>query len=192
MGLGAITNTLEGARAMYAPRITAWSAPTADQASGIPDDDSALAVIRNLYRAEIFGIERGGIDGSDPTFREKIQSFAESFGKSLSAYKKLAEQVSSGRFSPDTLREVIQNADGTPGMYFWAGILEERDAASILSGSARSGALETDEMDAPRALAWLRDRVRSVLLSKQNIEAERVLFLLRAMINPEAAKSRDR
>lgn len=191
MGLGAITNTLEGARAMGAPQVKPWGASMTGRPGNIPDNDSALAVIRHLYSAEIYGVDQGGIDSSDPTFREKLQSFVETFRESLSAYKKLAEQVSSGRFSPNTLREVIQSADGTPGMYFWAGILEERDVASALSGSERSGALETNEMDGPRALAWLRDRVRSVLMSKQNIEAERVLFLLRAMINPEAAESRD-
>ena len=104
----------------------------------------------------------------------------------------LVEQVSDGRFSPKALREAIEAADGTPGMYFWAGILEERDTAAVLSGTERQGAFESDEADGPRALAWLRDNIRSVLLSKRNIEAERVLFLLRAMINPESVKSRNR
>jgi len=192
MGLGAVTNIEGGARAMYAPRITAWGAPVSNQPSGIPQNDSALAVIRNLYRSEIYGIGQDGIDSSNPTLREKLQSFAETFSKSLNAYKELASQVSEGRFSPKALREAIEAADGTPGMYFWAGILEERDAAAVLSGSQRNGALATGEMDGPRALAWLRDNLRSVLLSKRNIDAERVLFLLRAMINPQSVKSRDR
>ena len=192
MGLGAVANSEGGARAMYAPRITAWGAPVRGQPSGIPDNDSALAVIRNLYRSEIYGIGQGGIDSSNPTLREKLKSFAEIFSKSLKAYKELASQVSEGRFSPKALRDAIEAADGTPGLYFWAGILEERDAAAVLSGSERNGVLEKDEPDGPRALAWLRDNIRSVLLSKKNIESERVLFLLRAMINPESVKSRDR
>ncbi len=191
MGLGATTNITESARSIYTPRITAWGAPSKSQANSISDGDSALAIIRHPHRAEIYGI-----DGHNPTFREKLHWFAEIFSRSLAAYMKLVEEVSSGRFSAKALREAIESVGDTPGMYLWAGILDEHGVAPVLSGSKRSGALETYEMDGPLALAWLRANLRcvllTVLLSMQNIEAERVLFLLRAIINIGSAKSRDR
>ncbi len=186
MGLGAITNSTESARATYAPRTTAWGAPSTSQANSIPDNDSALAVIRNLHRAEIFGVGQGGIDSSDPTLREKLQSFAETFGKSLSAYKEMASQISSGRFSPDTLREMVQSSDGTPGKDFWAGV-PGVESTGPLSSPEHSGSIEGGSTAAP-AMSWLKHNFGGVLLSQQNIEPERVLNLLREMINPGAAK----
>lgn len=196
MGLGATSNITDGARSIYAPPTTAWGSPAGSQANGIPDNDSALAILRHLHRAQLYGIAPSGIGGSDPTFQERLQWFAETFSKSLAAYIKLIEEISSGRFSAKALREAIENVGGTPGMYLWAGILDDRDVASVLSGSKRSGALEAYEMDGPLALAWLRANLRcvllTVLLSMKNIEAERVLYLLRAMINIGSPKSRDR
>lgn len=98
MGLGA-ASFIESTRSICAPRITAWGAPSASQSNSIPDSDSALAVIRRLHRAEVYGIDYSAINGPDPTFREKLQSFAEIFSKSLSAYVKLVVEVSNGRFS---------------------------------------------------------------------------------------------
>ncbi len=186
MGLGEITNIAESARATYAPRTTAWGAPSTSQTNSIPDNDSALAVIRNLHRAEIFGVGQGGIDSSDPTLREKLQSFAETFGKGLSAYKEMASEISSGRFSPDTLREMFQGTDGTPGKDFWAGV-PGVESTGPLSNPEQSGSAEGGSMAAP-ALSWLRQNFTSVLLSQQNIDPGRALHLLREMINPGAAK----
>ncbi len=195
MGLEA-TNFTEGVRSICAPRITASGAPSTSRVNGIPDDDSALAVIRHLHRADVFGIDRGCIDASDPAFRAKLRLFAEVFSRSLAAYVGLVVEVSNGRFSAKALREAIDSLDGAPGMHFWTGILGPRGVASLISRLERSGVLETGKMDGPNVLAWLRDHFRSVLLtvllSMQNIEAERVLYLLRALININSANSRDR
>jgi len=195
MGLGA-TNITDGARSIYAPPVITWGSPAGSWASSIPDGDSALAILRHLHRAQLYGIAPTGIDGSDPTFQERLKWFAETFSKSLAAYIKLIEEISNGRFSAKALREAIENVGGTPGMYLWSGILDEHEVASVLSGSKRSGALAAYGMDGPLALAWLRANLRcvllTVLLSMKNIEAERVLYLLRAMINITSERSRDR
>ncbi|HEC03612.1 MAG TPA: hypothetical protein ENI81_08760 [Phycisphaerales bacterium] len=185
MGLGEVTNITEGARATYAPRTTAWGASSVGQTSGIPDDDSALAVIRNLHRAEIFGVSQGGINSSDPTFRDQLKSFVGTFRESLSAYKELAKEIESGRFSPDALRELVQAVDGTPGKDFWAGV-PGIESTGPLSSPESSGPAEAGS-SAPRALSWLKYNFKSVLMSQQDIEPGRVLQLLRNTINPEAA-----
>lgn len=187
MGLGPITNIAEGARATYAPRTTAWGAPSTSQANSIPDNDSALAVIRNLHRAEVFGVGQGGIDSSDPTLREKLQSFAETFSKGLSAYKQMASEISSGHFSPDKLRELVTSSDGTPGKDFWAGVPGVESTGPLSSPAGQSNPVEGGSAAAP-ALSWLKHNFKGVLLSQQKIEPERVLNLLREMISPGAAK----
>ena len=187
MGLGPITNIAEGARATYAPQTTAWGAPTTSQANSAPDNDSALAVIRNLHRAEIYGVGQGGINGSDPTLREKLKSFAETFSRSLSAYKEMSSQISSGHFSPDKLRELVQSSDGTPGKDFWAGVPGVESTGPLSSPEGQSNPVEGSTAAAP-ALSWLKDNFKGVLLSHQKIEPERVLNLLREMINPGTGK----
>lgn len=195
MGFGT-TDCIDSTRSICAPPITAWGAPSTSQSNSIPDHDSAFAVIRHLHCADIYGIDYGDIDGSDPTFRERLQSFAEMFSKSLAAYVGLVVEVSNGRFSTKALREAFDSVDGAPGMYFWANIPAERDVASLLSRSGRSGLLETVGILHRWERAWLRNNIRlvllTVLLSMQNIEAERVLSLLRTIVNMNSTESRDR
>jgi len=180
MGLGAIS-IIDGARSICAPPVTTGGAPGRSGAGTILDKDSALAILRHLHRAQLYGIAPTGIDGSNPTFQ---------------AYVKLIEEISNGRFSAKALREAIENVGGTPGMYLWSGIMDERDVALALSGSKRSRALKAYGLDGPLALAWLRANLRcvllTVLLSMKNIEAKRVLYLLKAMNNLASETSFDR
>ena len=195
MGLGAIS-IIDGARSICAPPVTTGGAPGRSGAGTILDKDSALAILRHLHRAQLYGIAPTGIDGSNPTFQQRLRWFAETFSKSLAAYVKLIEEISNGRFSAKALREAIENVGGTPGMYLWSGILDERDVALALSGSKRSRALKAYGLDGPLALAWLRANLRcvllTVLLSMKNIEAKRVLYLLKAINNLASDKPPDR
>lgn len=171
----------QAACATDSPVQTGFGPREEKRPSRIPDDDSALAVIRNFYHDVNFRTDRSAAGGRlTTTLRQRIQQFATSFSESLSRYRELSEKVSGGRFSPDGLREQVEQmkeslaesgADSS-------GAVAKRDSIGAFSASTRSGLAAKGLMDA-RALAWLRDEAQRASLSQNNIDPARVLHLLK-------------
>lgn len=161
-------------------------------ATKIPDDDAAVAIIRNAHRAEILNIQQDADNGSDTT------------------YKQLADEVASGRFSPKNLREQIEKIAN--GRFSQKNLREQIEATQSLEdfgkdvleclakykklaedvagghfslknlrdqtgkiAARRSATMETDN----GLLAWLRDEAVQALPWQEDLEPERVLLLLK-------------
>ena len=176
MGLGKMTNVAQIVRAANEPQSEAWDSPSLRRRDTIPDDDSLLAEIRGLCRAEEPGIFQNPADSIAATLDQKLKRFAAHFSETLAKYKELSEEVATGTFSPTTLRNRIerlkeavsfsveQNQDRNSTSYSWT--QEEFKSAS-------KGAVDT------RVLAWLKDEAQRAMLSQNCIEPGRVLALLR-------------
>lgn len=184
MGLGTITDTTQGVRAIYAPASTAWNPSAAKRSDRIPDDDSAVARIRNLNRAEDSGIIQTAADSIAATLSQQLQQFAAHFSESLGRYKEMSEKIASGRFSPTTLREQaerLKEAAGMPGADH-----PDENSISAFSGSGEFKSASRGATDT-RALVWLKDQAQGAMCSQSNVEPGRVLALLREMISPNTA-----
>lgn len=191
MGLGTITNIEQSVRAMEVPQSTARGTHAAKQSGKIPDDDSAVAVIRNLHRAENSDVGPDAVDGGASTLSEELRQFTASFSESLSRFKELSEKIANGRFSPTTLRDQIERlkeSAGMPGSDHPDTVKGQNSALAFLNSdefkSASRGSTDT------RSLAWLKTDARIAFLSQDSVEPDRVLALLREMVNPGTATSR--
>lgn len=181
MGLGTITNAGQSMRAANTPQSAAWGPDAARGADTIPDNDSALAVIQNLYCAKNPASEQGlnnAVYGA--TFRERIRQFTASLNETITRYREMSEKIANGRFSPKILRERVEElreSINAPGLHL-SDESPGRNAAPPFPGSEEFISASRGITDT-RALAWLKNGDRRALLSQGNIEPERVLPLLR-------------
>lgn len=181
MEIGITSQVGQAARAPYLPARTAFSPPAEKGPGTIPDNDSALAVIRNLNQSANFWTLDGPADGRlTLTLRQRIQQFVTSFHESLSQYKRLSEKVAGGRFSPECLRRQIEQIKQSLARSS-ANSPTANGANGAFSASSESDRATKGLMDA-RALAWLRDEAQRASLSQRNIEPARALHLLKGNV----------
>ncbi len=178
MGLGTVTNVAHGMRAVNAALNAAGNSNVAKRSYRRPENDSSVAAIRKLQRAENPAIVRNTNGGITST-SDKSQRFAADFSKSLDMYRewyaKLSEKIAVGRFSPLRLRDQIEQLEEATD---WCAVHhpDKNDYAPFWAQeefkSASRGATDT------RALAWLKDHAQEAMLSQKGVEPNRVLSLL--------------
>jgi hypothetical protein len=148
---GTMINIANGLSGGNTPQSTAWSPSSVRRSDKVPDDDSAVAVIRNLHRVENTGSEQGAVDGkSAVTGRERIQQFTASLNDKISRRRELAGEITDGRFSPRRLREQIEKMEesiGSSGALAW------------LRNNARSALMSQQGIEPGRVLALLREMI---------------------------------
>jgi hypothetical protein len=176
MGLGTSENLGPVVRAVRTTLNSKGGYFSAKQGGRIPDDDSAVAEIRNLNSAKNSEIDQNLSKNITSNFYKWLHEFAAYFSESLSRYKNLSKKVADGRFSPDVLRKEIEKIQKSIESF-----------SKNYKGEKTSVAFWTKEENmssggaamATQALAWLKDNEQRASKTHENIEHARVQALLK-------------
>ncbi|UCC97029.1 MAG: hypothetical protein JSW66_14430 [Phycisphaerales bacterium] len=204
--LGRISGTANGgAEATYPTRNGILRSAKAAPAK-VPDDDAAAATIRNAHRPEVSGTSQNiGFAKRAPTRVEMIRDFLKGVEAKVAKLIELVKEVGSGSFSYQNLQQEAE-ALGAALANRWKQVPAAFSQAQLDSGSPFSVApsssyskaaavmefrldriLEIERSLAERralsqvdafSLARVRERALKALRCQQNLEPERVLFLL--------------